>query len=402
MNDDRQLRQWLGGHRAEVAASVRATGASPSDHPDVDTLARHATSQLSAGKARLVSQHLLVCEDGRCVAFVRANVEDVDAAASLLYPGDEAREMHARTFLCREALWEAFEDMAREQGAPVDDLLAEAMRSYARQRSYGGATGEEPRASDPLPHDYQAEDAPDLARTNAIRQPTQRLNAPTAEAPAMRRPMGGGLGAPNPRPVANIPTARGVAPPHSSPPPRAPAPLPEPPGRIPLQRPFTQPINQQLPAPPPRGGAQRFPNVAAPLPPPPPGRMSPPTNSRSMPPPLPPSDPYMGAAPPYAQGRGRPQAAPDALSLTYDNRTMDVTKDRFILGRSKTQADLVLDDANVSRQHAAIERVGDTWFLADLGSTNGCYVEGQRVSRRQIADGDVIEITTHQIRCTLR
>jgi pSer/pThr/pTyr-binding forkhead associated (FHA) protein len=107
----------------------------------------------------------------------------------------------------------------------------------------------------------------------------------------------------------------------------------------------------------------------------------------------------MAPAAPFAPGRGR---VATSLSLTYENRTVDVTKDRFVLGRSKTQADLVLDDANVSRQHAAIERVGDTWFLADLGSTNGCYVDGQRVSRRPIADGDVIEITTHQVRCTLR
>jgi hypothetical protein len=396
MNDDGQLRQWLGAHRAEVA---RATGSSPADHPDIDTLARHATNQLSAGKARAVTEHLLVCEDGRCAAFVRANAEDVDVAAALLYPGGEAKGMHARTFLCREALWDAFEDMAREQGAPVDDVLADAMRAYARQRSYGGATGEEPSAADPLPHNYSAEDAPDLARTGAIRQPTQRLQAPTADASAMRRPA---AGAPNAR-GGHVPTSRGVAPPPLSQTARPPAPLPDPPGgRIPLQRPFTAPIGQPLPPPPPpRGGPQRFPSGSSPVPPPPPSRAMGGPPSRSMPPPLPPSDPYM--APPAQQyqqpSRGR---GPAALSLTYQNRSVDVTKERFVLGRSKSQADLVLDDANVSRQHAAIERVGDTWYLADLGSTNGCYIEGQRISRRALADGDVIEITTHQIRCTLR
>lgn len=395
MNEDGQLRQWLGAHRSEVA---RVTGSAPADHPDIDTLARHATNQLSAGKARGVTEHLLVCEDGRCGAFVRANAEDVDVAAGLLYPGAEAKGMHARTFLCREALWDAFEDMAREQGAPVDDLLADAMRSYARQRSYGGATGEEPSAADPLPHDYAAEDAPDLARTGMIRQATQRLQAPTAEAPAMRRPAPAS-GAPNAR-GGHVPTSRGVAPPPSSQVARPAAGLPEPPGgRIPLQRPFTAPIGQPIPAPPPpRGGAPRFPSGSAPLPPPPSRAMAPP--SRSMPPPLPPSDPYMGSAPPYPQAaRGR---VASNLSLTYQNHSVDVTKERFILGRSKSQADLVLDDANVSRQHAAIERVGDAWYLADLGSTNGCYIEGQRISRRALADGDVIEITTHQIRCTLR
>lgn len=396
MNDDAQLRQWLGGHRAEVA---RAASGSPADHPDIDTLARHATNQLSAGKARVVTEHLLVCEDGRCAAFVRANAEDVDVAAALLYPGGEAKGMHARTFLCREALWDAFEDIAREQGAPVDDVLADAMRAYARQRSY--STGEEPSAAEP--HDYGSEGAPDLARTGAIRQPTQRLQPPAADAMSMRRPAAGSPGAPIARggPVA---TTRGVAPPSQGATARPPAPLPEPPGgRIPLQRPFTAPIGQPLPPPPPpRGGGQRFPSGSAPVPPPPPSRAMGAPPSRSMPPPLPPSDPYMAppAAPQYQQpSRGRGAAA---LSLTYQNRSVDVTKERFVLGRSKAQADLVLDDANVSRQHAAIERVGETWYLADLGSTNGCYIDGQRISRRALTDGDVIEITTHQIRCTLR
>jgi pSer/pThr/pTyr-binding forkhead associated (FHA) protein len=105
---------------------------------------------------------------------------------------------------------------------------------------------------------------------------------------------------------------------------------------------------------------------------------------------------------PAAGGYGAHGRVAVVLTLTYEGRTVEVTKDRFLLGRSKTQADLVLDDANVSRQHAAIERVGDTWVLADLGSTNGCYVDGQRVSRRPILDGDVIEITTHQVHCSLR
>ena len=131
------------------------------------------------------------------------------------------------------------------------------------------------------------------------------------------------------------------------------------------------------------------------------GRAVPPA-PRSVPPPLPPSDPVMPAAQNSGQRGGRAQAAPERLTLSYNGRHVDVTKERFILGRSKTQADLVLEDPNVSRQHAAIERVGDAWFLADLGSTNGCYIDGQRVSRRQIADGDVIEITTHQVQCSLR
>jgi hypothetical protein len=279
--------------------------------------------------------------------------------------------MHARTFLCREMLWQTFEEIAREERAPIDEVVSEAMRAYARQRSYGVRGGEPGEAEQaPDAHDYHAEDAPDLARTSAIvRQPTQRLTAPTGDSASVRRPM--------PAP----PSQQGRAP-------ASMGQLPPPPGR-PMQRPFTQPLGHALPAPPPPRGARPMPGG------PPSGMRAPMPPTRSVPPPPLPVDPMV----PAYNTRGR---APAGLALTYNGRAVDVTKERFVLGRSKTQADLVLDDPNVSRQHAAIERVGDSWFLADLGSTNGCYIGGQRVSRRQIVDGDVIEITTHQIQCALR
>ena len=367
MNDDRQIMRMLGAHRDVVTAG------SPSEHFDVDVLSRHATGQLSAPRARAVSEHLLVCDDGRCLAFVRSHAEDVDAAAAVLYPAVEA-EMHARTFLCREALWQTFEEIAREQGAPIDDVLSEAMRSYARQRSYGSESAD-PNAGygggggggDP----YDADQA-DLARTGALRPPTQRLQPPND--PSMRR-------APMPSGPPARPSGMGMPPPPMS--------------ARGAQRPFTQPIGQMPPPPPSRG--RPMPSAPPPMRaamPQPQSRSVPPP-PRSVPPPLPPSDPMLG----YGSPRGR---TAQQLTLSYNGQHFEVSKERFVLGRSKTQADLVLEDPNVSRQHAAIERVGNEWVLADLGSTNGCYIDGQRVSRRPIADGDVIEITTHQIHCTLR
>ena len=44
-----------------------------------------------------------------------------------------------RTFQCRDMLWETFEQMARELECSVDYLINEAMKQYARQRSYGKA-----------------------------------------------------------------------------------------------------------------------------------------------------------------------------------------------------------------------------------------------------------------------
>src|SRR5215471_11725154 len=45
-----------------------------------------------------------------------------------------------RTFQCRDMLWETFEQMARELECSVDYLINEAMKQYARQRSYGART----------------------------------------------------------------------------------------------------------------------------------------------------------------------------------------------------------------------------------------------------------------------
>ena len=108
-----------------------------------------------------------------------------------------------------------------------------------------------------------------------------------------------------------------------------------------------------------------------------------------------PSAPDAARAP---QGKG-PSGA--RLAIVYQNQPVEVTRDRWIIGRSKSQADLRVDDSNVSRQHAAIERVNGVWYVVDLGSTNGVWVGGERVARRALVDGDVIEITTHQLRIRL-
>ena len=54
---------------------------------------------------------------------------------------------------------------------------------------------------------------------------------------------------------------------------------------------------------------------------------------------------------------------------------------RITLGRSRVN-DIVLDDKLVSRRHAVIQKIKDDYFLEDLASTNGTFVNGQRVPSR--------------------
>ena len=67
------------------------------------------------------------------------------------------------------------------------------------------------------------------------------------------------------------------------------------------------------------------------------------------------------------------------------------------LGRSR-EADIVVDDANVSRKHAEVRPSGGKWIVKDLGSTNGVKVNGRRITGPQsLKPGDTIELGTSTI-----
>jgi hypothetical protein len=64
---------------------------------------------------------------------------------------------------------------------------------------------------------------------------------------------------------------------------------------------------------------------------------------------------------------------------------------RNVIGRG-TEADIRLPDTGVSRKHVDVVLDGGTATVEDLGSTNGTLVNGRRVSRQALVDGDVIRI----------
>ena len=101
-------------------------------------------------------------------------------------------------------------------------------------------------------------------------------------------------------------------------------------------------------------------------------------------------------------GFAAPPAQTSALALVYQGERQAVTKDRFIIGRGKQSSDLTLKDPNVSRQHAMVEFQNGVYFMVDMGSTNGVEYNGQRIARRQIAEGDVYRICDHAILFTYR
>lgn len=63
----------------------------------------------------------------------------------------------------------------------------------------------------------------------------------------------------------------------------------------------------------------------------------------------------------------------------------------MLIGRRRT-SDICLTDTNVSRIHAAVDCLEGNYFVTDLGSTNGTFVNGQRVSKKKLTNGDIIKI----------
>lgn len=59
--------------------------------------------------------------------------------------------------------------------------------------------------------------------------------------------------------------------------------------------------------------------------------------------------------------------------------------------------DINLDDPEISRQHARIDIHGTKVTLRDLGSTNGTYIQGQRIEEGQLEDDSEFRVGTHQL-----
>lgn len=276
------------------------------DHLAMDTLRQYAAGALSTTHAVAVEEHLDVCADGRCTAFL------ADAGRG------------SRTFVAKELVWGAFASLAEELDTTPEALLPIAMEEYAKTSGYTFDRAPAARGVlKPQPRPFTA------PRGGEVRAAAPLLNEMSA--------------------IEETVDARNIA--------------------SPLDLAYHDDAATDSDDSLDRTKLR---------------------NRVSRPP------------PPSAQDSSSRAVTEKRLVLTYQGRAHEVDKDRFLLGRSKTQADLRLDDANVSRQHAVIERVGSAWYVVDLGSTNGVQVQGERVTRRALSDGDRIVITTHEIRCSLR
>ena len=126
----------------------------------------------------------------------------------------------------------------------------------------------------------------------------------------------------------------------------------------------------------PEGGAPAAPALVAPPQEPP--------SSTVIYPPTPPE--------PEPEAEPEPELPPAAVaSLEIGGRIHPLTADVTVIGRSR-ECDIRVADNNVSRRHAELRREGETYWIVDLGSTNGTELNGARIDRTRLDDGDRITL----------
>jgi len=252
-----------------------------------------------------------------------------------------------RQFQCNDMLWVTFRRMAEDQDKEIDDVIGEALEAYAQLSGY--QTG-----------------------INALSE---------------------GEATPPPEAASQF----------------SPEPEPEP---EPAFEPAFEPVLQSA-----RSYRRSPPTIPPlpPLPPPPPVMAAPAAQARSrFVPRVPqPSGLHMldgpATPPPHPHIAGQiafdampAVAAPAPLYLVFDNQKYRIDKDQFIIGRGSKSSDLPIKDGNISRKHAAVIRRNGTYFIKDLGSTNGIDFKGMRIDNKRIEEGDVFHLCDYELRFTFK
>jgi hypothetical protein len=86
----------------------------------------------------------------------------------------------------------------------------------------------------------------------------------------------------------------------------------------------------------------------------------------------------------------------EIVALVFEGARREVKERRIVIGRSR-DCDIQLSDSNVSRRHAELRQEGASYWIVDLGSTNGMEVNGKRVKRAKLRDGDTVTLGSTEI-----
>ena len=84
--------------------------------------------------------------------------------------------------------------------------------------------------------------------------------------------------------------------------------------------------------------------------------------------------------------------------ITPTGERVELSDGSNLIGRL-ADCTVIVNDGNVSRHHAVVKRAGSGFVISDLGSTNGTFVNGQRLDTdHRLSDGDTITVGTVALR----
>ena len=86
----------------------------------------------------------------------------------------------------------------------------------------------------------------------------------------------------------------------------------------------------------------------------------------------------------------------ETVSLEVNGKKYDLDGAQMTIGRSK-ECDIQLPDPNVSRKHAEVRQEGAAYWAIDLDSTNGMEVNGRRLKRAKLRQGDTITVGSTEL-----
>ncbi len=95
---------------------------------------------------------------------------------------------------------------------------------------------------------------------------------------------------------------------------------------------------------------------------------------------------FQPPAMPAAQARTRL-----LLTTAAGTHAIPLESTQLTIGRGLNN-DIILEDTRVSRHHAQLRYRARRFWLTDLGSTNGTYINGEQVAEQPLRDGDVISL----------
>ena len=83
--------------------------------------------------------------------------------------------------------------------------------------------------------------------------------------------------------------------------------------------------------------------------------------------------------------------------LMEDCQEVAITRGAITLGRGEDNT-VVLKNGSVSTHHAKITTLFNASYIEDLGSTNGTYINGKRIQKHTLHDGDTVLLGEQMIR----